>query len=238
MNKLGVNIDHVATLRQARANTTTYPDPIEAAVLCQKIGAASIVCHLREDRRHIQDNDVKLLRKNVKYLNLEMSTASKIIDLALKIKPNQVTLVPEKREELTTEGGLDVIKNFKTLRSAAKRFNDAGIKVSLFVDPIKSQIKASLESGAQIIEIHTGSYANAMGDRKVLLLEKIRIAAEFADKLGLYVSAGHGLHNNNTKPLTKIRQIQEYNIGHWIISRSVFVGIEKAVREMLDILNA
>ncbi len=235
MPKLGVNIDHVATLRQARREL--FPDVVQAALACEAGGADGIVCHLREDRRHIQDKDVYDLRRTIKTkLDLEMASTEEMLGIALKVKPELVTLVPEKRQELTTEGGLDVVANLKTLREFVPKLQDAGIKVSLFIDPVPSQIEASAETGADFIEIHTGAYALPQAD-KVSRLKEIVFAAELAKKLGLRVNVGHGLDYDNVKPLTGIKEIEEYNIGFSIIARAVFVGLEQAVRQMKQILS-
>jgi len=232
MPALGVNIDHVATLRQARKSF--YPDPVRAALLCEKAGADSIVCHLREDRRHIQDDDLKKLKKSVKVkLNLEMAASEEIIKIALGVKPDQITLVPEKREELTTEGGLDVASLKKRMKEVIKVMRKAGIAVSFFIDPEKEQIEASVEAGAKMIELHTGRYAEAgTGAGLEREYEALSRAAKHGAGAGLSVFAGHGLNYKNTDMLTKIKEITEYNIGHSIIAHSVFVGIENAVKEM------
>ncbi|MCX8082252.1 MAG: pyridoxine 5'-phosphate synthase [bacterium] len=235
--KLGVNIDHIATLRQARRGEK--PEPVWAAVICELAGCDSIVCHLREDRRHIQERDVYLLKKVVKTrLNLEMALSEEIINIALDVKPHQVTLVPEKREELTTEGGLDVIKNFEKIKSSIKEFRKAGIKVSLFIEPEKKQILASKDTGADFIEIHTGRYAEATREEEIQMeLEKIISATEYAISTGIRVNAGHGLDYHNTAAICKIKGIEELNIGYSIIGRAVFVGLERAVKEMLEIIR-
>ena len=234
---LGVNIDHVATLRQARREKE--PDPVEAALLCEKAGCHSIVCHLREDRRHINDEDVRRLRKEIKTrLNLEMSTANEIVNIAIDIKPNQATLVPEKREEITTEGGLDVISFFDRISSVVQRLQSNGIVTSLFIDPEIRQIEASKKTGAKAIEIHTGRYANARTPKeKEKEFFSIVEAAITGKKLGMTVNAGHGLNYENTKKLCSINEIEEFNIGHSIISRSVFTGLENAVKEMLSLIG-
>ncbi|MCK4244824.1 MAG: pyridoxine 5'-phosphate synthase [Candidatus Omnitrophica bacterium] len=234
--KLGVNIDHIATLRQARKGEK--PDPIEGALVCEKAGADSIVCHLREDRRHIQDKDLSLLKKVIKIpLNLEMAATDEIIKIALKEQPSQVTLVPEKREELTTEGGLDVKGNLEHLKKVIARFKKAGISVSLFVDPEIPQIKASKEVDSQSVELHTGSYAETEGEGRAEELKKLREATEFAISLGLKVDAGHGLNYENVVPICQIPGIERLNIGHSIIARAVFAGLEEAVKEMLNLLG-
>ncbi|MCX5680755.1 MAG: pyridoxine 5'-phosphate synthase [Candidatus Omnitrophica bacterium] len=235
MPKLGVNIDHVATLRQARRDR--HPDPIDAARVCEKSGAHSIVAHLREDRRHINDNDIKRLRKTVRTrLNLEMSINDEIVKIACAIKPDQATLVPEKRQEVTTEGGLDIVKNFHKIKKIISALQRKGISVSLFIDPEKKQIIKSKQAGAQSIELHTGCYANARTKKTIFNeLKKIREAVLLGKKLGLIVNAGHGLDYQNTKAIAKIKGIEELNIGYSIISRSLFIGLPKAVKEMVKI---
>ena len=236
MIQLGVNIDHIATIRQARR--TFEPDPVTAASLAVLGGADIITFHLREDRRHIQDRDVRLLRETIfTKLNLEMSTAPEIVDIALKTKPEQVTLVPEKRQEITTEGGLDVVSQKKTIMDAIKKFKDAGIMVSLFINPEENQIAASKDVGAQYIELHTGNYANA---RDVAIrnkvIEKLQDGVKVAQKLGLLVNAGHGLTYQNVGLLVESLVVEELHIGHSIVSRAVFVGIRNAVSEMKDLI--
>lgn len=235
--KLGVNIDHVATLRQARRGKN--PDPVWAASICELAGCDSIVCHLREDRRHIQDRDVYLLKQVVKTrLNLEMALSEEIIRIALDVKPHQVTIVPERREELTTEGGLDVIKNFERIKSSVNKFHDSGIKVSLFIEPDEKQILASKNTGADFIEIHTGRYADAETEEDARVeLDKISKATAYAISIGIRVNAGHGLDYHNTGPVCRIKGIEELNIGYSIICRAVFVGLERAVKEMLEIIR-
>ena len=230
--RLGVNIDHIATLRQARRGRV--PDPLDAALTCERAGASSIVCHLREDRRHIQDEDVRRLQRAIHTpLNLEMSIADEIVRTALSVKPAQVTLVPERRQELTTEGGLDVVRLTRRLRPLVAKFQDAGISVSLFVDPDAAQVDASRDVGARIVELHTGRYAGARTtvscERELKALIR---AAEQASSLGLAVAAGHGLDYDNIGPVAAIAPIEEVNIGFSIISRAVFVGLEQAVQEM------
>lgn len=235
MPKLGVNIDHVATLRQARRETD--PDPILAARICESAGAHSIVAHLREDRRHIQDMDIVLLRKTIKTrLNLEMSIAKGIVQVALQVKPDQATLVPEKRQEVTTEGGLDVVANRKQLASVCDKLQQKGIVVSLFIDPDKKQIQATKALGVPMIELHTGTYARAcVGRGEAKELAKLKAMTAYAQKLGLIVNAGHGLNYHNTTAVARIPGMEELNIGHSIISRSIFVGLEKAVKEMVKL---
>jgi pyridoxine 5-phosphate synthase len=235
MPKLGINIDHIATLRQARGEK--HPDPIHAARLCEQAGAHSIVAHLREDRRHINDVDIKNLMKTIRTrLNLEMSVHADIVAFACAIKPDQATLVPEKREELTTEGGLDVVKHFLKIKNVVSLLQKHKIIVSLFIDPQKNQVLKSKETGAESIEIHTGSYANAATKRKAHQeLKKIRESVMLGKKLGLIVHAGHGLNYQNTQAIAAINGITELNIGHAIIARSLFVGLPTAVRDMLKI---
>jgi len=227
----------VATVRQARGGVE--PDPVAAAAIGELAGAEGITIHLREDRRHIQDRDLELLRRTVKTkLNLEMAATQEMVRIALTVKPEQVTLVPEKRQELTTEGGLDVILNLKTITDAVKRLRDNGINVSLFVDPHQEQIKAASKSGADYIEIHTGAYAESFGTAAMgHEIEKIDTAIKLAAKVGLGINAGHGLNYVNIKPVAAIGGIEEYNIGHSIISRAVLVGLDRAVRDMVDLIK-
>lgn len=234
--RLGVNIDHVATLRQVRREID--PDPVWAAVLVELAGADGVVVHLREDRRHIQDRDLELLRQIVKIkLNLEMAAADEMVEIACRIRPDQVTLVPERREELTTEGGLDVVSNRHVLKTVTEIIKKEAITVSFFVEPDPEQIKASKECGADAVEIHTGTYANATGPAVAKELDRIKKAAAFAKKLGLHVHAGHGLTYRNVEPVAAIPEIEELNIGHNIIARAVFVGLQQAVREMIQIIE-
>lgn len=235
--RLCVNIDHVATLRQARGEFE--PDPITAALICELAGADGIVCHLREDRRHINDRDVYLLREVVKTkLDLEMSMDPQIVSIACKVKPDLATLVPERRQELTTEGGLDVVKYFSRVEEVVKELQANKIEVSLFVDPVKEQIEAAAEVGADLIEIHTGFYANTISEEEAKEeLEKIREVAKLGKKLNLGVNAGHGLNYLNIIPFREIKEIDEVSIGHAIISKAVFVGLEKAVREMIRLVK-
>lgn len=237
MLKLGVNIDHIATLRQARGEKE--PDPVEAALICEKAGCDSIVAHLREDRRHINDKDIIELRKRINTrFNLEMSLNSEIVDIALKIGPDQVTLVPERRQELTTEGGLSVKKYEKKLAKIIELFYKKGIDVSVFIGPDISEIRSAVYIGIGIIEIHTGEYSLA-GDRKSIdrKFRKIKDAAEYAVSEGLIVNAGHGLDYENVKRIADIKGINELNIGHSIISRAVFTGLYKAVKDMKSLCS-
>lgn len=235
--KLGVNIDHVATLRQARGGSV--PDPIAAAQICEACGCDSIICHLRQDRRHINDDDLKNLRKTVKSkLNLEMSCAQEIVNIALEILPDQATLVPEGRQEITTEGGLDAVANQNLVKQVVKELDSAGIEVSLFIDPEESQIEAAKQVGVECIEFHTGRYANANTESQAhKQLQSLIQSAKFARGLGLKVFAGHGLNYDNVKRIAKIKEIEELNIGHSIISRAVFTGLESAVKEMLGLVR-
>lgn len=237
MSKLGVNIDHVATIRQARGGTE--PDPVHAAVLAELAGADGITVHLREDRRHIQDRDVRLLRETIQTrMNLEMAASDEIISIALDIRPDMATLVPEKREELTTEGGLDVKLHRDKVAGAVRKLKDAGIFVSLFIDPDLDQVKESSKVGADAIEIHTGAYAGSMTYRATQTeYEKIYEACKFGHKLGLVVNAGHGLNYQNVSQIARIKDIYELNIGHSIISRAVLAGLERAVREMKELVK-
>jgi pyridoxine 5-phosphate synthase len=235
--KLGVNIDHVATIRQARGGSE--PDPIAAAAIAELAGADGITIHLREDRRHIQDRDLKLLRQTVgTKLNLEMAATDEMIEIALTVKPDMCTLVPEKRQELTTEGGLDVRLHAQTIEKAIGRLQDGGILVSIFIDPNADQIKAAGKIGADYVEIHTGSFADAE-DLKTEEQELIKIenAIKLAAKLGLGVNAGHGLNYTNIKKVAALGGVEEYNIGHSIISKAVMVGLDRAVRDMVDLIK-
>jgi pyridoxine 5-phosphate synthase len=229
---LGVNVDHVATLRQARGRCE--PDPVEAAELAIIGGADGITVHLREDRRHIQDKDLKLLRKSISSveLNLEMAATDEMMGIALKTKPDMVTLVPEKRQELTTEGGLNLKKNIKQIKKAVDIIQGKGIPVSLFVNPSITDVVISKEIGAQMVEIHTGLYADARGKKQEKELERVKRAVEKALNIGLTVNAGHGLNYSNVKKIAEIKGIRGLYIGHSIISRAVFIGIEKAVAGM------
>ena len=237
MPRLGVNIDHVATLRQARG--VMYPDPVTAAGIVELAGADGIVCHLREDRRHIQDRDLRILREIIQTrLNLEMAATEEMIRIALATKPDIVTLVPEKREELTTEGGLDVIKFFPPLKKAIQRLHKGGIPVSLFVDPKKDQIKASEGTGAEAIEIHTGHYCDAETlSQEDEELKRILDAVAEASHRDLQIAAGHGLNYVNVQRIAEIKEIEELNIGHSMIGRAVLVGLDQAVREMIALIK-
>jgi len=232
MLRLGVNIDHVATLRQARR--TVYPSLVEAAALCERAGAHGITVHLREDRRHIQDADVYALRKSLKtHMNLEMANNPDIVAVALDVKPNEVCMVPERREELTTEGGLDVEGQRKELAPVVAALGQVGISVSTFIDPEIRQVEASAAIGAPYIELHTGAYANNTRSERELELGRLIAAAERAHALGLKVNAGHGLSLDNLGPILNLPYLDTLNIGHSIVCRAVFVGLEQAVREML-----
>ncbi len=235
--RLTVNIDHIATLREARGGVE--PDPITAAHLCELAGAEGIVCHLREDRRHINDRDVRLLRETIKTkLDLEMAATEEIIAIAIETLPELATLVPEKRQELTTEGGLDVRGQKHYLRDVIKELQKHDIDVSLFVDPVSEQIQAARDIGANKVELHTGEYANARTERELQeRLDIIRSAAELAAEIGLGVNAGHGLNYVNIRPIREIPQIEEVSIGHALIARAVFVGMERAVKEMLELVR-
>jgi pyridoxine 5-phosphate synthase len=236
MIELGVNVDHVATIRQARR--TTEPDPVTAAAVAELAGAHGITVHLREDRRHIQDRDVRILRETVQTkLNLEMAVADEIVAIAQKIRPDHACLVPERRQEVTTEGGLDAAGNTAKVADAVKRLNDAGIIVSLFIDPDEAQVAAAAKSGAQFVELHTGAYANARDEASQRTeLEQLVQAAERSSAAGLRVNAGHGLNYVNVRAMHKLPNLETVNIGHSIISRAVFVGLERAVKEMLALL--
>jgi len=237
MARLGVNIDHVATIRQARGGAE--PDPVAAAAIAELAGADGITIHLREDRRHIQDRDLKLLRQTVRTkLNLEMAATEEMVSIALAVKPAMCTLVPEKRQELTTEGGLDVRLHAQALEKAILRLQDGGLAVSLFIDPDPDQIKAAHRIGADYIEIHTGAFADAADqkaeDREII---KIENGIRLASKIGLGVNAGHGLNYSNIKKVAALGGVEEFNIGHSIISRAVLVGLDRAVRDMVDLIK-
>lgn len=235
--KLGVNVDHIATLRQARGGTD--PDPVSAAILATLSGADSIVCHLREDRRHLQDRDLELLRQIIHTrLNLEMAVTQEMMEKALMVKPEVATFVPEKREERTTEGGLDVAAGMLKIKDAVETLNSSGIEVSLFINPEISVIREAAKTGAQAVELHTGIYAEARdAQSREIALEDLKSAAMAAEKLGFFVAAGHGLNYHNVAAVASIPQIQELNIGHAIIARSVLVGLPKAVEEMRYLID-
>jgi pyridoxine 5-phosphate synthase len=238
MVQLGVNIDHVATVRQARR--AADPDPVHAAVLAELGGAHGITVHLRADRRHIQDRDVEILRQVARTrLNVEMAALQEMVRIALTIKPDQVTLVPERREEVTTEGGLDVVLNSVQLKPVVKALQDGGIRVSMFIDPDLEQVKESHRIDAQAVEINTAAYAEARDDKsREAALRRTVDAARLAKRLGLAVHAGHGLTYRNVRPLAAISELSELNIGHSIVARALLVGMERAVREMLDAMGA
>lgn len=237
MAKLGINVDHVATLRQARG--TKYPDPLAAALLAERGGGDQITVHLREDRRHIQDSDVRLLKRSLQTeLNLEMAATQAMVAFAIEVQPHSATLVPEKRQELTTEGGLDCLKNRKALAKFVPLLQQKGVRVSLFIDPDPKQIEMAKELKSDAIEIHTGRYADArLPKEQEVELARIRAAAALGKKLGLWVACGHGLHYQNTAPVAEIPEIVEFNIGHSIMARALFVGMESAVREMKKLLS-
>ncbi|AFY69624.1 pyridoxine 5'-phosphate synthase [Thalassoporum mexicanum PCC 7367] len=235
---LGVNIDHIATIRQARRGVE--PDPVAAAVIAELAGADGITVHLREDRRHIQDRDVKILRQTVRtHLNLEMAATDEMVEIALAVKPDYVTLVPEKREEVTTEGGLDILGQIDRLTKIVGQLQTAQIPVSLFVDPDIDQLEASAQTGAKLVELHTGTYANATNAiEQQQELEVLQTGGARAIALGLRLNAGHGLTYWNTKPVAAIPGMEELNIGHSIISRAALVGLDKAVREMKQLIDS
>lgn len=237
MPRLSVNIDHIATIRQARKGTE--PEPVAAAVLAELAGAEGIIAHLREDRRHVQDRDLRLLRQTVQTkLNMEMAATEEMQRIALEVKPDITTLVPEKREELTTEGGLEVASRVALIREYITRIQQAGIAVSLFIDPDEKQVAAAKKTGTDWVEIHTGSYANASTEKdRSREFAKIAEAAKLAASLGLRVGAGHGLNYVNVRKIALMPEVEELNIGHSIISRAALVGMEKAVREMRELIN-
>lgn len=228
---LGVNVDHVATVRQARG--TDYPSVVEAAALAETAGADSITVHLREDRRHIQDEDVRVLCAQTKTrVNLEMAVTAEMLEIALRHGPADVCLVPEKREELTTEGGLDVTANPASVAAAVEKLSAAGIRVSLFIDPDREQLQAARDCGAPVVELHTGTYADSQGSDQEAEFERLREACHFGHGLGLQINAGHGLHLDNVRPVARLPYMTELNIGHSIIARAIFVGLVDAVGEM------
>lgn len=233
--RLYINIDHVATLRQARRGLE--PDPVEAAAACEAAGADGITAHLREDRRHIQDADIERLKKSVRtYFNLEMACVAEMLELARRLKPEQVTLVPERREEVTTEGGLDITSEPGRIRNAIDALSDAGIRVSLFIDPTRSAVEQSKKLGVPAIELHTGSYSHQPDSEHTI--DALRDSARRGADLGLAVHAGHGLTVRNVGPVAAIPEIEELNIGHSIVSRAVFVGFDRAVKEMIEAMHA
>lgn len=236
MIQLGVNIDHVATLRQARG--TRYPSPIQAAVIAESAGADLITLHLREDRRHIQDRDVELLREILQTrMNLEMAITDEMLAHALRIKPQDVCLVPERRQEVTTEGGLDVMGHFARIQDFTLQLHANGSRVSLFIDPDSEQIQAAFDSGARVIEIHTGAYADAQTpDQVAFELKRVQDAVAFGTTIGLQVNAGHGLHYHNVQKIAEIPDLHELNIGHAIMAHALFVGLKEAVTEMKQII--
>jgi pyridoxine 5-phosphate synthase len=239
--RLGVNIDHVATIRNARR--TFEPDPVHAAVIADLAGADQITLHVREDRRHVNERDLRLIKEVIhSRVNLEMAVTEEMINLALEVKPHQVTLVPEKREEITTEGGLDVAGQKEKIKEAIKRLKEAGILVNLFIDPEEEQLKAAAEVGADAVELHTGRYAEAFAEKNEKLveeeLERLRKAARLGKKLGLKVYAGHGLTYKNVKPIAEIPEIEELNIGHSIVANAVLKGLKEAVQEMIRLINS
>jgi len=236
---LGVNIDHIATLRQARL--TPYPDPVEAALLCLEAGADGITAHLREDRRHIQDADMQRLAELAAagrlHLNMEMAATNEMVAIATRLKPQACCLVPEKREELTTEGGLDIVAHQVRLHSVVRTLTEAGCRVSMFIDPDEAQVRAAHAIGAPVVELHTGHYANLSGEARAQELARIRQAAELADRLGLIVHAGHGLTLANTPDIVAIEVIQGLNIGHAVIADAVFKGLRKAVADFKAVMR-
>ncbi|MGH8258947.1 MAG: pyridoxine 5'-phosphate synthase [Steroidobacteraceae bacterium] len=234
---LGVNIDHIATLREARR--ARYPDPVHAALAAEMAGADSITLHLREDRRHIRDHDVQALKGLLQTrMNLEMAVTDEMIDIARDVRPADCCLVPERRQEITTEGGLDAAAQVPLLADAAGALGEGGIRVALFIDPEPRQIEAAVRIGAPAVELHTGTYAEAAGAQRALELERLRAAARLAGSLGLEVHAGHGLHYQNVQPVAAIGEIAELNIGHAIVARAVFDGLARAVREMKALMLA
>lgn len=235
MLKLGVNIDHVATVRQARL--ARYPSPVEAARACEKAGAWGITAHLREDRRHVNDRDLEELKSSVNFLNMEMAATDEMLGIAGRLKPNSSCLVPEKRRELTTEGGLDVIGQSEHLAAAVRQLQMSGIIVSIFIDPDFEQISAAQAIGADYIELHTGSFANTSGTKQRAELDRLIAAARHAHEIGLKVNAGHGIDYQNIAGILEIPYLRELNIGHSIVARAVIVGIDQAVREMLALMR-
>lgn len=232
--RLYINVDHVATVRQARR--TVEPDPVEAALLCEAGGADGITAHLREDRRHIQDHDLERLRPAVQVLNVELATSSAIVEFTCRLRPYQATLVPERREEITTEGGLDLLASGTRMRDSIRRLDEAGIRVSLFVDPDLATLDAAKDLGVPAVELHTGRYANTWS-RDDAALDQLRRAARHAADMGLFVHAGHGLTYRNVGPVAAIPEIEELNIGHSVVSRSIMVGMAAAVQEMARLVK-
>lgn len=235
MLNLGVNVDHVATVREARG--VDYPSPIEAAIACEEAGAWGITAHLREDRRHINDNDIHALAKTVKRLNMEMAATEEMVGIAEKLRPFSSCLVPEKRQELTTEGGLDVLGNMEWLKDAVSHLQSSGVIVSLFIDPDERQLDAAAELKAEYVELHTGAYANASGDSANTELKRLIAAAEHAHGIGLNVNAGHGIEYVNIKGVLEIPHLKELNIGHSIVSKAVMVGMKEAVCQMIELMK-
>ncbi len=232
---LGVNIDHVATLRQVRR--ARFPDPLQAALRCEQAGADSITLHLREDRRHIQERDVLVMREALQtHMNLELAATAQMLEFAARVRPADCCLVPENRDEITTEGGLDLVLHEPRVRDACARLSEAGVRVSLFIDPDEAQVNAARRCNAPVIELHTGAYAEKSGAHRARELERLRSAAQLADSLGLIVHAGHGLDYHNVMPVAAIEPLVELNIGHAIIARAVFDGIERAVRDMKELM--
>jgi pyridoxine 5-phosphate synthase len=235
--RLGVNIDHVATLRQVRGSA--YPDPLFAALVAEQAGADSITLHLREDRRHIQDHDVERIRAALQTrMNLEMAATDAMLAIAQHVRPQDVCLVPEKRQELTTEGGLDVASQLPRLRQVCAALRETGSRVSLFVDPDTAQLEAALEAGAPVVELHTGAYAETTGERQAMELARLLEAARYGSRIGLTVHAGHGLHYHNVQPVAAIPEIVELNIGHAIVARALIDGMADAVRRMQALMTA
>jgi pyridoxine 5-phosphate synthase len=232
---LGINIDHIATLRNARG--TVYPNPLKAALLAEEAGADLITLHLREDRRHIKDADLLALRPLIKTrMNLECAITPEMLAIACKVQPHDVCLVPEKREEVTTEGGLDVVERFEAVKSATSQLKAAGIRVSIFIDPEEKQIQAAQDAGATVIELHTGRYADLMGSDQAAELERIKKAAQFGVSIGLRVNAGHGLNEDNVQPIAAIAQLSELNIGHAIVAEALFKGWKQAIVDMKSLM--
>ena len=232
---LGINIDHVATLRQVRR--ARYPDPVHAALVAETAGVDNVTLHLREDRRHIQDRDVRTLRGLLQTrMNLEMAATDEMLSIAAEVRPADCCLVPERRSELTTEGGLDVLVQLDRIRDAVTRLHEAGVRVALFIDPDRRQVEGAHASGARAVELHTGAYAEASGGAAATELERLRNAARFAAGLGLEVHAGHGLNYRNVRPVAAVREIVELNIGHAIVAHALFVGLPAAVREMKTLM--